>query len=109
MADTLKVLGQASPAATTETNIYSVPSATSATCSSITVCNRGATSGTFRLSIAPAAAATTNSQYIYYDQTVDANSTFVVTIGVTLATTDVIRAYASSANFSFNVFGVEVV
>lgn len=108
MADTFKVLGQAAPAATTETDLYTVPSARSTTISTLTVCNRAATAATFRISIAVAGAATSNAQYIYYDQALDANSTWTATIGITLAASDVVRVYASTANLSFNAFGVEV-
>lgn len=108
MADTFKVLGQSAPAATTETLLYTVPALKSTTISTITVCNRGATAATFRVSISPAGAATANQHYMYYDQTLSAYSTWAATLGITLATTDVIRIYASSANLSFNMFGVEV-
>jgi hypothetical protein len=108
MADTFKILGQAALAATTSTAVYTVPASTSTTVSSVTICNRGTTPCSFRLSTAIAGAALANAQYIYYDQPLDPNSTFVATLGVTLATTDVIRAYASTANVSVNVFGVEV-
>lgn len=108
MAEALKILGQSSPAATTATALYTVPAATKTTVSTITVCNRSATAGTFRISVAVADAVDANPQYLFYDQALDGNSTFAVTIGITLAATDVIRVYASSANFSFNVFGVEI-
>lgn len=108
MADTLKVLGQAALAATTLTDVYTVPASKSTTVSTITVCNRGATAATFRVSVAVAGVADASSQYLFYDQALDPYSTFAVTIGVTLATTDKIRAYASNANLSINIFGVEV-
>lgn len=108
MAEALKVLGQAALAATTLTDIYTVPAATSATISTITVCNRAATAATFRVSVAIAGAADTPAQYIYYDQAIDANSTYAATIGITLPTTAKIRAYASTANVSVNIFGIEV-
>lgn len=108
MAEALKILGQSSPAATTATVLYTVPAATKTTVSTITVCNRAATAGTFRISVAVAGAADANPQYLFFDQALDGNSTFSITIGITLAATDVIRVYASSANFSFNVFGVEI-
>lgn len=108
MADTLKILGQAALAITTLTDVYTVPAARSATISTITVCNRGATATTFRLSVAIAGAANTNAQYLFYDQAIDAYSTFTITIGMTLAATDKIRAYAASANVSVNIFGVEI-
>lgn len=108
MADTLKVLAQAAPAATTETVLYTVPAGKSTTTSTLVICNRNAVSATFRVSVAVAGVATANNQYIYYDQILDGNSSFAVTIGMTLAASDVIRVYASTANLSFNLFGVEV-
>lgn len=108
MADTLKILASSAPAATTLTDFYTVPAAKSSTISSITVCNRAATAATFRISTAAAGAADATNQYLFYDQSVDANSTFIVTIGITLATTDKVRIYASNANLSFNAYGVEV-
>jgi|TARA_R100001530_G_scaffold116301_1_gene83351 hypothetical protein len=36
-----------------------------------------------------------------------ATDTLTVVIGITLNQTDVLKVYASSASFSFNLFGVE--
>ena len=107
MADTLKVLGQSNPSATTLTTLYTVPAATTAVCSSIVVCTQAASAGTFRVSVRVAGAADTAKQYLYYDTAIAANDTFVATIGVSLAATDVVSVYASSATMSFNLFGVE--
>ena len=74
----------------------------------MTLCNRGGTATTFRLSVAAAGAADATKQYLYYDVSLPANDTFTATVGITLATTDVLRAYAGSANVSVNAFGVEV-
>lgn len=108
MADTLKILGQVVPSANTLTALYTVPSAKSCSISSITVCNSSASACTFRISAASAGQADNQKHYIYWEQTLDAYSTFVATIGVTLATTDVIRVYSSNAVTSFNAFGIEV-
>ncbi len=108
MADTFKVLGQSKPSATTLTDIYTVPGATSTTVSTITVCNQSSTATSFRISIAPAGAADATSQYIYYDVAIAGNDTFACTAGFTLATTDKIRVYNTLATLSFSVFGVEV-
>ena len=109
MADVSKVLAQLNPLAATLTTLYTVPAATSAVVSSIVVANRSATATSFRLSIAVAGAVDNNIQYLYYDVPIDGNDTFVATIGATLATTDVIRAYATLATCSFSVFGIEIV
>jgi hypothetical protein len=108
MPDALKCLGQLAPSATTLTDLYTVPAATQTTVSSIVVCNRSGSSATFRIAVAIAGAADATKQYLYYDTTIPANDSFVATIGVTLATTDKLRVYASNANLSFNAFGVEV-
>jgi hypothetical protein len=108
MAITYKVLGQVAPAATTATTLYTVPALTSAVTSTITVCNQNSTSATFRLAIRPAGASLTSSHYISYDTTLPANDTISLTIGVTLATTDVVTVYANNTNVSFNLFGSEI-
>ncbi len=82
--------------------------ATSAIVSTITVCNQSATPTAFRISIAPAGAADTASQYIYYDVAIGGNDTFACTFGISLATTDKIRVYNTLATLSFTVTGVEI-
>ena len=108
MPDTIKILGQQAPNATTETDLYTVPASTSSVISSLVVCNRGTAAGTFRISTSAAGAATTNKDYVYYDLPIGANDTFVATMGISLATTDKIRVYASTANMSFTAYGVEI-
>lgn len=107
MAITYKVLGQSAPAATTNTNVYTVPDGTSAVISTITVCNRS-TAATYRIAVRPAGATIANQHYIAYDTTVAANDTIALTIGVSLAATDIVTVYASTANLSFNIYGTEV-
>lgn len=107
MTDTLKILGQSAPGATTETALYTVPAATSAVISSIVVCNRSGTAATFRVSLDQAGGGTADKDYLYYDTALAGNDSFVATIGISLATTDVVNVYASNANLSFNAFGVE--
>lgn len=108
MAATYKVLGQSNPSATTATTLYTVPSATSAVVSSISVCNQAGTAATYRIAVRPAGASLSAQHYIAYDATVSANNTTILTIGVTLATTDVVTVYASTANLSFNAYGSEI-
>lgn len=108
MPTTYKVLGQVAPSATTNTTLYTVPNATQAVVSTITVANRAATSATFRIAIRNAGTTLSNEDYIAYDSTVAANDTTAFTLGLTLAATDVITVYASTANVSFNAFGSEI-
>jgi glucose-6-phosphate dehydrogenase assembly protein OpcA len=108
MPTTYKVLGQVAPSATTDTNLYTVPAATQTVVSTIAVTNRAATAATYRIAVRVAGATIANKDYIAYDSTVAANDSTMLTIGITLAATDVITVYASSANLSFNAFGSEI-
>lgn len=108
MPTAYKVLGQSSPAATTATTLYTVPASTSTVVSTINVANLGAASGTFRIAVRPAGEALANKHYLVYDATVTATDAVSLTLGITLATTDVLTVYASSATFSFSAFGSEI-
>jgi hypothetical protein len=108
MATTYKVLGQSAPSATTNTDVYTVPSATEAVISTITVANRAGTSATYRIAIRPNGATIANQHYIAYDAVVPANDTIALTLGITIDAADVVTVYASSANISFNIFGSEI-
>lgn len=107
MPDTYKVLGQSDPSAATLTTAYTVPAVTSTIISSITVANRSATPTSYRIAIRPAGAGIANQHYISYDVPILGNEAVSMTLGVTLATTDVVSVYATLATLSFNVFGVE--
>jgi len=107
MANVVKVLGQSTPGAATQTTLYTVPALTSTAVSSIVVCNRSAVATSFRIAVQPAGAGIANQMYLYYDVTIAGNDTFVATIGITLATTDVVSVYATLATLSFNLFGQE--
>ena len=107
MADTLKVLGQLAPDATTDTDLYTVPENTVTTVSSIAACNRSGGALTFRVAVRPSGATVANEHYIYYGKSVAANDTEFIIIGITLSDSDVISVYASSGDMSFSIFGVE--
>ena len=109
MVETRKILAQASPTAANLTDIYTVGVGTQSVVSTLTVCNRSSSSGDlFRVSVAIGGAGNANSQYVYYDVLIDPNDTFAATIGLTLNTGDVLRAYSLSGTLSFNLFGVEI-
>jgi hypothetical protein len=108
MPTAYKVLGQVIPSATTATTLYTVPSATSTVVSSISVCNQAGSDATFRIAVRPAGATLEAKHYIVYGATVPASDTTIFTVGLTLATTDVITVYASSATVSFNAYGSEI-
>ena len=108
MAIEYKVLGQSVPSATTDTELYATPSATSAVVATITVCNRAATADTFRIAIDVGDSVIATKDYLYYDVAIPGNETFAATLGITLATTDTVQIYAGTANLSFSAFGSEI-
>lgn len=107
MSSTYKVLGQVSPSATTETSIYTVPASTSAVCSTLSICNCGI-STQVRVAVCPGGAATANKHFVVYDAVVNQYDSMFLTLGITLAATDVVRVYAGTADVSFGLFGSEV-
>jgi hypothetical protein len=108
MPTVYKVLGQSAPSATTDTTLYTVPAVTSAVVSTLVVANRAATAATYRIAIRPAGATLANEHYIAYDVAVGGSDSTTLTLGITLAATDVVTIYASTANTSFNLFGSEI-
>ena len=108
MPTTYKVLGQSNPSATTLTTLYTVPSSTSTVVSSIVVCNQAGTAATYRIAVRPAGASISNQHYLAYDISIATLDTMTLTLGLTLATTDVISVYASTATMSFAAYGSEI-
>jgi len=102
-----KVLGQVNPSATTATTLYTVPSAKSAVISTLTICNQAASAATFRVAVRPGGATLAAVHYVAYDVTVGAADTTALTLGITLATTDVVTVYASTSTLSFHAYGDE--
>ena len=107
MALTYKVLGQSSPSALTNTDLYTVPASKSAVASTLAICNRGA-STSIRVAVRPAGATIANEHYIVYNDVLNQNDSVFLTIGVTMATTDVMTIYAGTADLSFSLFGSEI-
>ena len=108
MAFEYKVLGQSSPSAITNTNLYTVPTGKQAVISTIMVANRAAAAASYRLAVRPDGNALASQHYIAYDVTIGANDSTALTIGLSLGADDVLTAYASSASLSFGVFGSEI-
>lgn len=93
--------------ATTDTTLYTVPSATSAVCSTIAICNLGA-STTYRIAIRVAGASIEDKQYLAYEAAINQYDTVMLTLGITLAATDVVTVRAGTADVTFQLFGSEI-
>jgi hypothetical protein len=109
VATTYKVLAQSAPSGATNTSIYTVPSSTSTVVSTITVCNRTASSVQYRIAVKPTAGTTlANEHYIAFNATVAAYDTVCLTLGLALAAGNNLVAFAGSSSLTFNVFGSEI-
>jgi hypothetical protein len=100
--------GSATLTATTNTNLYTVPALTSTVISTVVICNQASSAGTYRIAVRPAGAAVATQHYVVYGATVAASDTTALTLGITLATTDIVTVYASAATMSFTLFGSEI-
>jgi len=99
------VLGQSALSATTLTTVYTVPASTLAVIN-INVVNRS-TSATADVRVALASTATPDtSEYIEFDATIPARGVLERT-GIALQAAENVIVYASTANCSVNVYGLE--
>lgn len=108
MATTYKVLGNLNPTAATETVLYTVPAATSTIVSTITICNQTGSTANYSIAIRPAGATLAANHYIAYNAIVPGNDTVALTLGLTLAATDVISVIPTTSTISFLAFGTEI-
>ena len=109
MATAYKTLGQLDLTTTSLTDIYTVPASTETVISTVVIANRSATATTFRLANRVDGDAISNQHYLAYDVPVAANDSTTLTLGITMAATDVLTVSAGSANaLSINAFGAEV-
>lgn len=110
MQESYKNLGQLAPPVNLLVPIYTCTKK-AAVISSIVVANNsgaGGSSSNFSVSHAINGASDNIAQYIYVDIPIETQDTFTATIGLSLATGDVIRVYASNGNLSFNLYGTEL-
>ncbi len=98
------ILGQAAPTATTNTTIYTVPASTVSVVN-VSIVNRGGSAATVRVALS-ATATPSDDEYIEYNTSVGATSVLERT-GLVLDETKNVVVYASSADTSVSVYGLE--
>jgi hypothetical protein len=109
MPQTFKVLGQSNPTAFTNTTLYTVPAATQAVISTITIANANTSANAnYSIAIRPAGATLAAQHYITNNNVVQAVDSIALTLGLTLGNTDVVTVYTSLPNVSFGIFGSEI-
>jgi hypothetical protein len=108
MAIIYKILGQTNPAANTPTTLYTTPALKSTVVSSIAICNQSATAAQFNIAVRESGATLSAKQYINFNTSLPGNDTITISIGMTLAASDIITVTATTSTVSFNVFGSEI-
>jgi hypothetical protein len=108
MAITYKILGQSNPVANTATTLYTVPSLKSTVVSSIAICNQSATAAQFDIAVRQGGATLSAKQYINFQTSLPGNDTITISMGMTLAASDVVTVNSTTATVSFNLFGSEI-
>lgn len=108
MTTAYKVLGQEIPAANVLTTLYTAPAGKQAVCSTLTICNQGATFTQYSVAVRPAGAAIASKHYIAYSADIAPKETVFLSLGITLAATDVVSVKAGTAEVSFGLFGSEI-
>lgn len=108
MATTYKVLGQAAPANTSNADLYTVGAGKSAIISTLAIANVTGSSAKARVYCRIAGASAAAGNAVAYDVTIAGNSTTALTLGITLAATDIITVQTDTANaLTFTAFGQE--
>ncbi len=114
MPTAYKILGQTLPTANVLSNVYVVPTSTSAIISTITICNQSAANANVDIVIRPVNEALANKHYILKQVQIPRADTLIMSPGITLnaavivAVNNAVAAGETAANVSFNVFGVEL-
>lgn len=100
------VLGQAAPAALTNTTVYTVPAATVGVVT-ISIANTTTTPIAVRLAIASSGTPTT-SEFIEYDTVIAANGVLERS-GIVMNASEAVVVFASSLGLAVSVYGYEEV
>ena len=114
MPTAYKILGQTLPTANLLSNVYVVPTSTSAIISTITVCNQSSANANVDIMIRPINETLANKHYLVKGVTIPRADTMILSPGVTLnasvivAVNNAVASGETAANVSFNVFGVEL-
>lgn len=107
MAGTLKILAQNTPSATTDTTLYTVPAATTAVISMLSIAETGGTGATFRVAVVKSGDTLSTKHYLAYDTALASNDFISMMHGVTLGAGDEVHIYCSATGVAFNLFGEE--
>ena len=88
--------------------LYTVPASTQAVGSTLSICNTTGAAITYRVAVRPAGATLATQHYLAFDASVAANDSILLTLGITLAATDVVTVRAGATGVAFSLFGAEI-
>ena len=109
MAINYKILGQAHPATTAETDLYTCPAATQTIISTLTITNVTGSAASARVWARINGAATAHLNAIIFDAPIAANTTVAFTLGLTVDASDIVTVKSSTGNsLTFQLFGSEI-
>lgn len=110
MANAYKILGQAAPSSTSNTDLITVTLGASQVVSSLVIANVTGSAATARVFARIGGASAAASNAVMYDVSIAANSTNAFTLGITLAETDVLTVQTGTSNaLTFTAFGSEII
>ena len=95
---------QANPAAATPADLYTVTASKQAVISTLAVCEHNDVATRYRVLIRPAGASAADVHRLVYDAPVAGLDTVFLTVGIALATTDVITVEAATGDVTFTAF-----
>lgn len=109
MATNYKILGQAAPADTSNTNLYTVGSGKEAVISTIVITNVNTAAANATIYVRQNGAAASSANTLIKAASVPVADFKAVTIGITLAAGDIITVASGTANaLAFQAFGSEI-
>lgn len=110
MAKSYKIVGQAAPAATTDTVLYTVQEGTQFVAASISVVNRSSTGSpvAIRIAMVPQGETLAEKHYLEYDMLVDVRESKRIPINIGLDAGTKVHVYASASTVSFTLGGAEI-
>jgi hypothetical protein len=109
MATVYKILGQARPLNTSDANLMTVGANKAQIVSTLTVANSTASAATYRVFARIGGASAAEANTLAYDVPIAANDTVALTLGCTLAATDVLTVRSGTASsLTFTAFGSEI-
>jgi hypothetical protein len=109
MPSTKKVLGQAGPGNTNNTDLYTVPAGREAVISTLSISNVTASPRKARIWVRVGGTTATAANQLAEDIDIPANALTALTLGITLGAGDIITVRSDSANaLTFMAFGEEI-